>query len=646
MPVHDSRPAGAAAALGRRAPTVANRATVGRPPTGALSVPRDAAPTPVLARLQPIGRLALRVQFAAAMTLTRAAAIALVPALLAAACKGSVAGGGAADASSGQSGDGSAGDGDGGPSSGPLNVIFILTDDQRADTLSCMPKLRQRAYARGLEFDRSYATTSLCCPSRSTILTGQYSHNHGVLNNGGEIDDEQFGGAGLFRALGNEEETFAKWLKADGYRTGFFGKFMNGYAELAGTSGDAYVPPYWDVWMSPLDTEHIFYYFILVQKLLGEGDAERVCYLPKNDFNGDQRQRCRDRSDRVIDDGRANYSETIVAEKAADFIRQAARDQVPFFAHISFKAPHSPYISSPKYQPDPTRYQYTAEALSALESCPLWDWNDRPSTYLDDNQVSIDKQPLWIRGRREAWAAGGLDASMSAGRLREKRQGQLASLLAIDDEVDRLFALLDETRLADRTVVIFTGDNGYTWGEHYWDAKNCSLETCSRVPLVAFHPARTSHTISGWLSANIDHAPTIMELAGVPIPGGALVNGLSYKAALDGSGEPAERDAILLECNSGSFQRSKGGPDFHGAVVSADQWKYVEHFRNAEMTEMRTRPDGDPDVDLYDLSRDPHEAVNLSHLSDERLIGLGYDPAELDARRAELRARLRALEAE
>ncbi len=562
------------------------------------------------------------------------------------ACTGTVppGSGSSTDASPGASRDG--GGGDGPRPSGPLNFIFILSDDQRADTLQCMPKLQRRVDTRGLEFDRSYATTSLCCPSRTSILTGQYAHNHGVLNNGGEVDDEQFGGAGLFRALGNEEETFARWLKAEGYRTGFFGKFLNGYAEIAGTTGPAYVPPYWDVWMSPLDTEHIFYYFILVEKLLGESDAERVCYLPKNDFNGDQRERCRNRSDRVLDDGRDNYSETIVAEKAADFIRQAASDGVPFYAHIAFKAPHSPYISSPKYQPDPTRYQYSAEALSVLEDCPLWQWNDRPSTYLDDNETSVSKQPLWIRGRQEAYAAGKLDASMSGDKLREKRQGQLASLLAIDDEIDQLFALLEETGLSENTVVIFTGDNGYAWGEHYWDAKNCSLETCSRVPLVAFHPSRTSHTVSGWLSANIDHAPTIMDLAGVPLPGGPVVNGLSYRAALEGTGEPPERDAILLECNSGSYQRPKGGPDYHSAVVSADRWKYVEHFSDAALTRLRERPDGEKDVDLYDLSRDPYEALNLSHLSSDRLIGLGYDPADLDAKRGELKSRLSSLEAE
>lgn len=147
------------------------------------------------------------------MTMTRAA-VALAPVLLVAACSPGSGDGTTLDAAPGASGDDAAGGG--GHTSGPLNFIFILSDDQRADTLQCMPKLRQRTDARGLEFARSYATTSLCCPSRTSILTGQYSHNHGVLNNGGEVDDEQFGGAGLFRALGNEEETFARWLKAEG----------------------------------------------------------------------------------------------------------------------------------------------------------------------------------------------------------------------------------------------------------------------------------------------------------------------------------------------------------------------------------------------------------------------------------------------
>lgn len=497
-----------------------------------------------------------------------------------------------------------------------------------------MPKLARRMERGAVHFTRSYATTSLCCPSRTTILTGQYAHHHGVRNNGGEIDDEQFGGADLFRELGIDEHTAARWLRHGGYRTGFFGKFLNGYVDA-----DGYVPPDWDVWKSPLDTEHIYYYFVLVEKELGEAQAERVCYLPSPGFDGAENQRCRELADRVVEDGGENYEADVVGGQAAAFIRQAAGDEVPFFAYVAFKAPHAPFVSSRRYQPDPTVFEYSDEALELLADCPLYDWSDRPASFLQAPDAALLEQPMWIQARKEAFDLGRIDA-LAAAELDRKRHAQLASLLAVDDEVDELFAALDAAGVADDTVVIFTSDNGYAWGEHYWTAKNCNTEECARVPLAVFHPAVDEGRNTDWLSGNIDHAPTIADLAGVTIPGSARVDGLSYRALLDGAGDPPARDALLLACWSNQFERPSGGPDYQAAVVSDDGWKYVEHYQDDTTTALRQRPDGEPDVDLYDLTRDPAEARNLSHLTRAELRALGYEPAEVNARRADLAARL------
>ena len=530
--------------------------------------------------------------------------------------------------------DGGAPDG-GGVSDGAPNVLFVLTDDQRDDTLACMPKLADRIARQGLRFARSYATTALCCPSRTSILTGQYARNHGVRNNGGEVDEENFGGAGLFVELENQEHTIARWLHRAGYRTGFFGKFLNGYDEL-----DGYVPPDWDVWSSPFDTEHNYYDFVMVQKALGEDAAERVCYLPTPSFDPEEDQRCREGADRVVDDGGENYEADIVGGQAAEFVRQAAGDRVPFFAYVAFKAPHAPFVSSRRYQPDPTVFEYSQAALDALADCPLWDWADRPASYLQTDD--LDEQPLWVQARKAAYELGTLDAVLAVDELDRKRHAQLASLLAVDDEVDELFAALDEAGVLDDTVVVFTSDNGYAWGEHYWNAKNCDTEACARVPLAVFGPGVAGGGTTDWLAGNIDHAPTIADLAGVDVPGSAGVDGVSYRALLEGR-EPPARDSLLLECWSSHFTRAIGGPDFQAAVVS--DWKYVEHYEDDGMTTLRQRPDGDPDVDLYDLARDPSEAQNLSHLSNARLRGLGYVPSAVAARRADLAARLQSLRA-
>ena len=104
------------------------------------------------------------------------------------------------------------------------NIIFILTDDQDLETLAHMPRVQALLVKQGLTFKNAFVTTPLCCPSRASILTGQYPHNNDILRNAPPL-----GGFVKFRDLGREGSTVATWLKAAGYRTALFGKYLNGY---------------------------------------------------------------------------------------------------------------------------------------------------------------------------------------------------------------------------------------------------------------------------------------------------------------------------------------------------------------------------------------------------------------------------------
>src|SRR5204863_5413593 len=108
------------------------------------------------------------------------------------------------------------------------NVLFILTDDLDLAEIAFMPKLKSLLIDQGATFDNYFASVSLCCPSRSTTLRGQYSHNTGVLTNGGGN-----GGFELAYTRGIEQSTIATWLKSGGYRAGLFGKYLNGYPHTA-----------------------------------------------------------------------------------------------------------------------------------------------------------------------------------------------------------------------------------------------------------------------------------------------------------------------------------------------------------------------------------------------------------------------------
>src|SRR5215208_3316194 len=122
---------------------------------------------------------------------------------------------------------------------GQPNIILILTDDQEAASIAYMPRLQALLVQQGLTFAKAFVTYPLCCPSRASILTGQYPHNHQVLHNAPPL-----GGFQRFRDVGHERSTIATWLQASGYRTGLFGKYLNGYPADTPT----HVPPGWSAW--------------------------------------------------------------------------------------------------------------------------------------------------------------------------------------------------------------------------------------------------------------------------------------------------------------------------------------------------------------------------------------------------------------
>ena len=183
------------------------------------------------------------------------------------------------------------------------NFVLIVTDDQRWDTLDAMPAVRRHLVDGGITFSNAFATTPSCCPSRVSLLTGQYSHTTGVLD--GSADNAP-GGAPAFA----DRSSLATWLDDAGYRTGLVGKYLNDYGELP----LGYVPPGWDEWFAVADSRpQIRYYDYRLNEngtIVGYGDAPR------------------------------DYSTSVLQEKAVRFIR----DDRPFFLVYAPLAPHLPAI--------------------------------------------------------------------------------------------------------------------------------------------------------------------------------------------------------------------------------------------------------------------------------------------------------------
>jgi N-acetylglucosamine-6-sulfatase len=194
------------------------------------------------------------------------------------------------------------------------NIVVVLTDDLDATTYdpARFPALHDLMTTQGLTFSRFFVNDSLCCPSRASILRGQYVHNTKVLNNGPPT-----GGFEKFYARGEERSTVATWLHAAGYRTGLFGKYLNGYPD---TASPHHVPPGWDRWVSP------------------SGGNPYGEYHYQLNLDG-----------RLVEYGGqpADYLVDVLSQQADQFVGSAGRR--PFFAYIAPYVPHEPATPAPRY---------------------------------------------------------------------------------------------------------------------------------------------------------------------------------------------------------------------------------------------------------------------------------------------------------
>jgi N-acetylglucosamine-6-sulfatase len=409
------------------------------------------------------------------------------------------------------------------------DIVLVITDDQRWDTLSFMPTVQSRLAARGVTFENAFVVNPVCCPSRASTLTGRYSHSTGIYNNGGP-----FGGWESFRT--REASTIATWLQGGGYRTAFFGKYLNNY-------GGLFVPPGWSRWVafSPPNVENYYSYWLNVDSTLVEYGTD------PND-----------------------YSTDVLADEASSFIRNAGPQ--PLFVLFAPFAPHEPPTPAPRHE----------GAFSAL---PTW----RPPSY---NEPNVADKPGWVRSLAPL-------TSDDATAVDAFRRGQLETLLAVDDAVDELLDALADTGRLNETLFVFTSDNGYLWGEHRWRTKIVPYDESIRVPLVVRYdgvaqPAATS----GRLVANIDLAPTFAVAGGVAAPGAEGRSFLSLLPSPNGPWRPdvlvenrksasapqVPSYCVIRSATHSYVQYGTGEEELYD--VSADPGQLVNRARNPDLREL------------------------------------------------------------
>ena len=398
----------------------------------------------------------------------------------------------------------------------PPNVVLILTDDLDLQSMPHMPKALSLLANAGVTFTNSFVATSMCAPSRASILTGEFAHNHGTLYNAGP-----HGGYNQFYGDGREGSTVATWLKAAGYRTIFLGKYVNGYP----SGSPSYIPPGWDDWHADFNSD--------------DGTETGLVYYDyfMND-NGVVTQ---------YDQGPADYLTDVVWKKALDALKNAPSSQ-PFFMFLAPRAPHEPAIRAPRYD-------------------GLFDGLNAPRTPNFDEEDMTGK-PEWLREFP-------MFTARDEKRLDELYVDRLACLQSVDDMIEQIVQELTADGRLENTFIVLASDNGFLLGPHRFPhGKEAPYEESIRVPLLVRGPGVPPGQTRDALVFNVDYAATLVEWARASAP---EMDGRSLASLLSKGASPDWRGDLLLEHwnprTSGA--RQLGIPDFAG--VRTTDYMYVEY---------------------------------------------------------------------
>ena len=442
------------------------------------------------------------------------------------------------------------------------NIIFVLTDDLDYASAQRMPNLRSLLIDQGMSFENAFVSHPVCCPSRSTILTGLYDHNHDVRSN-----NPPDGGFQKFVSEGHEENTIAVNLQEGGYQTAFFGKYLNGYP-----AGDpTHVPPGWDEWYGKEEGQKLYDYDI-------NENGEVVSYGSETE----------------------DFYTDVLSGQATDFVRRAAPEERPFFMYVAPTAPHGPATPAERHK-----------GAFADEEAP------RPPSF---NEEDVSDKPSWIRNS-DSLSAG--EVSGIEDYYRQRLESTLAVDEMVASLVEELEATgeLDNTFIFFTSDNGFEqGEHRVKTG------KNRPYEESARVPLLVRGPGVPSGSEVENLAINTDFAPTFAGLAGTEFPadGRSLLPLLrdedpSWRSAVllerlpadesggEGSGKAKGKGKAKDKVKAKGKAKGKAGPGGSPfEAVRTATHKYVE-YDNGEK-------------ELYDLEADPYELENIYENADPSLI--------------------------
>ncbi len=430
-----------------------------------------------------------------------------------------------------------------GPDKRP-NILFIMSDDHTSQAISayggrlarvCPTPNIDRLAREGMLFENCFVTNSICTPSRSAIMTGKYSHKNGVYK---------------FTALDQSQPTLPKIMQRAGYHTSLIGKYH--------------------LYSNPVGLD----YFSV---LPGQGDYHNPEFIRKGD---EHPSGWVGRGKRTAYQG---HSSDVIADQALEYLKNRRPEDKPFLFFCHFKAPHD-------------TWEYAGRYRDFLEDAEI----PEPPNLFDDYEGRSDMLREQLQYIGSDWGDHTNfeeDTEHLKGQARKKKQYQLyikkylRCVKGVDDNVGRILDYLDESGLAENTIVMYTGDQGFFLGEHGLYDKRIMYEEALRMPFLVRWPRQIKPgATSNGMILNVDFAPTIMAAAGVQTP--AEMQGRSFLPLLKGNQPSDWRTSMYYRYYYSHFHTEP----HYGVRTYRHKLIYFDRIKQWE---------------LYDLRMDPREMNNV-----------------------------------
>jgi len=449
------------------------------------------------------------------------------------------------------------------------NILFIFTDDHASHAISAYgSKINQtpnldRIANEGMRFDNCFCTNSICGPSRAVILTGKYSHKNGFYRNGNKFDGTQ--------------QTFPKMLKTVGYETAVIGKWHLGeHMEPTGFS-----------YSEVLIGQGPYYNPTTLRDPNGDGNRERIRYT--------------------------GYTTDIITDLGLTWLKEGRDQDQPFMLMLQHKAPHREWCPGPDYltmyddveipEPDNLFDDYSGRGTAArtqdmtiAKTMTERDLKLVPPPYLNEEQLKVWNAAYEPKNKafREANLKG---KDLVRWKYQRYIKDYLRCIASVDDNVGRVLDYLDESGLAENTIVVYSSDQGFYLGDHGWFDKRFMYEESYRQPLMARWPGRIKPgSVSKELVSNVDFAETFLDVAGLD-PTNEM-QGASLLPIAEGNTPENWRDAHYYHYYEFLADRRTAHMVRRHRGVRTDRYKLI-HFYNLDEWE------------LYDLEKDPREMKSV-----------------------------------